>query len=270
MRTFAQLLKQSWVAAGIALLLLCCPGKASAKEADDAWQFEVTVYGWFSSIDGSLKYPMPAGSGGNISVDASDILSNLEMIFMGGFSAQKNRWSLLADVIYMDIGDDVNRTVVAGPPPGVPVNADVGLDLSSWILSGGVGYDLVQCDRGVLAVLGGVRYLGVDVDARMGLNGPLPFPGPATEKSQEQDMLDGIVGLRGYINLNDNWYLPYYADIGTGDSDLTWQLFAGVGYRFGWGNVRLGYRYLKYELDDGKLLEDLELSGPLLGVGFLF
>lgn len=255
---------------GMVLLLLCSSGTASAKEADDAWQFELTAYGWFSGIDGGLQYPVSAGSGGDISVDASDILENMEMIFMGGFSAQKNRWSLLADVIYMDVGNDVNRTVVAGPAPGVPVNADVGLDLSSWILSGGGGYDLVQSDRGVLTVVGGVRYLQVDVDARMGLNGPLPFPGPAAEKSLEKDLLDGIVGLRGYVNLNENWYLPYHADIGTGDSDLTWQLFAGIGYRFGWGDIRLGYRYLKYELGDGKLLEDLALSGPLMGVGFRF
>ena len=27
--------------------------------------------------------------------------------------------------------------------------------------------------------------------------------------------------------------VPYYADLGAGDSDLTWQLFGGIGYRFG-------------------------------------
>jgi hypothetical protein len=41
--------------------------------------------------------------------------------------------------------------------------------------------------------------------------------------------------------LNEHWYLPYYADIGTGDSDLTWQLFGGIGYMFNWGDIKLGY-----------------------------
>ena len=101
----------------------------------------------------------------------------------------------------------------------------------------------------------------------------LSGPGPqsfARERSKSDEQLDGIVGLRGKIQLNENWYLPYHADIGTGDSDLTLQLFAGIGYRFGWGDIKLGYRYLKYELDDDALLEELEVYGPLLGVGFRF
>lgn len=252
------------------LLVFSWAANASAQETDDSWQFELTIYGWYAGIDGNLKYPVPPGAGGDITVDASDILDNLEMVFMGGIQAQKNRWSIVADAVYMDIGSDANRTLIAGPAPGIPVNASVGLDISSWVLSGGVGYDVLRTDRGVLAVIGGVRYIGVDVDVQMGLDGPLPFPRPQTERSQTIDNLDGIVGAKGYITLNENWYLPYYADIGTGDSDLTWQMFAGVGYRFGWGNVRLGYRYLKYEFDDNNLLEDLELSGPLLGVGFRF
>ena len=40
----------------------------------DRWQYEFTIYGWFSSIDGTLKYNVPPGSGGNITVDTSDIL----------------------------------------------------------------------------------------------------------------------------------------------------------------------------------------------------
>jgi len=270
MTSFKRFNTTVWMAAITVLFLFCCAGSAFAQESDDSWQFELTIYGWYAGIDGSLKYPVPPGSGGNITVDASDILDNLEMIFMGGFQAQKNRWLILADAIYMDIGSDANRTVLAGPAPGIPVNASVGLDLSSWVLSGGIGYELLRSDRGVLAVVGGVRYIGIDVDVQMGLHGPLPFPRPPAERSQTVDNWDGIVGAKGCITLNENWYLPYYADIGTGDSDLTWQLFAGIGYRFGWGNVRLGYRYLKYDLDDNKLLEDLELSGPLLGVGFQF
>jgi hypothetical protein len=45
--------------------------------------------------------------------------------------------------------------------------------------------------------------------------------------------------MRGYFMLGDNWYIPYYADIGTGGSDLTWQLFGAIGYRFSWGDIRL-------------------------------
>jgi len=66
--------------------------------------------------------------------------------------------------------------------------------------------------------------------------------------------------------LNENWYLPYYVDIGAGDSDLSWQLFGGIGYQFNWGNIKLGYRYLKYDQDDDEFLQDFEFYGPILGV----
>jgi len=259
-----------FLAGAVVFLLVFSWAGSAAAQGEDTWQFELTIYGWYAGVDGNLKYPVPPGSGGNISVDASDILSNLNMIFMGGFQAKKNKWSLLTDVIYLDLGDDTSRVVTVGPSPGIPVNASMDLDLKTWVLQGGIGYEVVQADRGELSVVGGVRYTGVDVDLQVGLQGPLPFPRPPAEASDTVDLLDGIVGVKGLIKLNENWYLPYYADIGTGDSDLTWQLFAGIGYQFGWGDVRLGYRYLKYELDDGKLLEDLELNGPLLGVGFRF
>ncbi len=35
------------------------------------------------------------------------------------------------------------------------------------------------------------------------------------------------------MNLNQNWYLPFHFDVGTGDTNLTWQAFAGVGYKIG-------------------------------------
>lgn len=49
-----------------------------------------------------------------------------------------------------------------------------------------------------------------------------------------------------------------------------WQTLAGIGYQFDWGNIKLVYRHLSYEMDDGKLLQDLTVSGPVLGVGFQF
>jgi hypothetical protein len=38
-----------------------------------------------------------------------------------------------------------------------------------------------------------------------------------------------VVGVKGQVRLDDRWYLPFYADVGTGDSDLTWQLEGNRG-----------------------------------------
>lgn len=247
----------------------CCVNTVSAQE-ENTWEHEIAIYGWFAGIDGTVQYPGGPGSGADFSYETSDILKNLEMVLMGGVESKYNRWSILADIVYMDVGGDANQTFNVGPGSGAPVTGSVNLDLSSWILTGAVGYEVIHSEHGTLSLLGGVRYATVDVDTSLGFNGPLPVAHPPQNVSDSEGVLDGIVGIRGRIQLNENWYIPYHADIGTGGSDLTWQLFAGVGYRFDWGDIRFGYRHLDYDLDDNNLMQEMVLSGPVLGVGFRF
>ena len=255
--------KSKFVSA-IILLAFCWANTAVAAQNQDTekWQFDLTLYGWFTDIGGTVNHSGGVVPGGPFDIDVSNIIDNLSMVFMGGFSAHKNRWSIIADAIYLGIGNDKDTFITTRS--GIPINANVDLDFSGWILTGGVGYDVVQTDRGTLAVIGGVRYAMVDVDATLSL---LRLE---AERSESEGLVDGIVGVRGFFALNEQWYVPYYADIGTGDSNLTWQALAGIGYRFGWGDIKLVYRYLSYDMDDDKLLKDLDLSGPALGVVFRF
>ena len=93
-----------------------------------------------------------------------------------------------------------------------------------------------------------------------------PLTGPVSEK---ETYLDGIFGIEGRVDLNDRWYLAYYADIGTGDSDLTWQALAAVGSRFERFDLGIGYRYLDWQFDDGPL-DELTVDGPYIGARFYF
>ena len=61
-----------------------------------------------------------------------------------------------------------------------------------------------------------------------------------------------------------------HLDIGTGDTDLTWQALAGIGYRFDRFDMVAGYRYLKWEFDDNSALDNLDISGPMVGGKFRF
>lgn len=45
----------------------------------------------------------------------------------------------------------------------------------------------------------------------------------------------------------------------SGDT-ITWQVVAGVGYAFKWGDVILDYRYLYYSQDNGKAIRPLVVS----------
>ena len=73
------------------------------------------------------------------------------------------------------------------------------------------------------------------------------------------------------MNLSKNWYLPYYLDMGAGGSKFTWQAIGGVGYRINKTvDVVATYRYLEWTFNDNKILDTLNMSGPLIGVRFQF
>jgi hypothetical protein len=81
---------------------------------------------------------------------------------------------------------------------------------------------------------------------------------------------DAVIGARGTLGLGQKWYLLGYLDIGTGESDLTWQALGGVGYRFRHFDLVAAYRYLSWEFEDDQAVEDLQLHGPGLGIRFAF
>ena len=80
----------------------------------------------------------------------------------------------------------------------------------------------------------------------------------------------GVAGVRGTIKLSERWYIPYYADIGTGDPDLTWQVYAGIGYRFSNFDLIVGYRYLDWDLESTSSISRITINGPVFGAKFIF
>ena len=62
--------------------------------------------------------------------------------------------------------------------------------------------------------------------------------------------------------------MPYYIDIGTGDSDLTWQAELGLTYAFEWGALGVAWRYLDYDLKSDGPIVDLNFNGPAVGAIF--
>ncbi len=150
---------------------------------------------------------------------------------------------------------------------GLFINANGSVELTGWILTPSVGYNLLQTERIQLDVLAGARYLYLKSDAKFTLVTPTSIKKRDTVSGSGWD---GIIGVKGYVNLNKNWYLPYYADIGTGSSNLTWQLFGGVGYRFKRLDLIVAYRYMDWNFDSSDAFDDLNLSGPFVGVKFGF
>jgi len=246
------------------MLVAAMPANAAAEEAaqKNGWQFGADIYGWMPSIGG--KTP----SGDTIHISFGDLLDDLEFTFMGGVAARYGRWSFTTDAIYLKLKEE-NDGKVTGPRGLLNLKVDATVKLQSWVVTPAVGYSIVDTDKVRLDILAGARYLWLKPELELDITGP--FRERDKNISDSGDAWDGIVGIRGNVNLDKNWYVPYYADMGTGDSTFTWQAMAGFGYRISRVvDVVAAYRYLYWKLDDNKVLDKLYINGPLVGLRFRF
>jgi hypothetical protein len=270
------------VGAGLAALgLLSSPG-AQAQLAEDHWTFAITPYLWLPNINGTLKYSVPPGAVGSPEVGAgpNNYLQNLQAVLMLAGEARKDRWAVLADTIYLDFANQastVKAVNFGGPVVGTSLNSSTSSSLKGWLLTLAGGYAAVQTPRATLDVLAGVRYLGIRASTDWQLTATVTGPGagqvfPASGSvSERADLWDAIVGVRGQVRLGEGqWFMPYYLDVGTGSSTLTWQGLLGIAYRFKWGDATLAWRNLYYDQGDDKLVQNFRFSGPALGATFVF
>ena len=266
----------------LAALALCGPVGAAAQTSGDQWTFSITPYLWLPNIDGTLKYSVPPGAAGSpeVEVGPNDYLENLTFVMMISGEARKGRWSAFTDFIYLDFSDEESavKSINFG---GNRVSSSANLSTESsfkgmaWTLGG--GYAVLPGRPVELDVFGGLRYFGVKASTDWQLTAAVTGPGggqsfPRTGSVTERlDLWDGIVGVKGRIWIGgSNWSIPYYFDVGTGSSSLTWQGMLGVAYIYDWIGVTLAYRHLYYDQKDDKLIQDMRFSGPALGVNFRF
>jgi hypothetical protein len=241
---------------GLSTLLatVIAPVSAADSKSADKWQFEADLYLWGASLD------VTPTKGDTIHFSFSDIVDNLKMAFMGGLGARKGKWSLLSDVIYLKVKDDQKGSVHL-PRHNIATKADV--EIEAWAITLAGGYEVMKTDRFNIDLLVGARYLSIDIPVELDV-------GPIKKKaSPSGNGWDGIVGARGKVAISDKWYMSYYGDVGTGDSDLTWQALLGLNYRFDAIDVGVGYRYLDFDIG-GTAVDDMTIKGPYAGLKVLF
>lgn len=245
------------------VLLLAGVASAAAAEssAENDWKFGAEIYLWGAAINATTA------TGGDVKISFNDILRNLDMALMGTVGARKGKWLLAADVIYMNVSQDNVGSIPLPGGGGASTFTNVGM--KGWIVTPLVGYNLIDTDKGTIDAVAGVRYLYLN--GSLDLTAVSPAGNRFVSVSDSGTFWNGVVGARGQVHLAPNWFLPYYADIGTGDSKLTWQVFAGIGYKFKRVDAILGYRYLDFKFkNDNPVFDDLNFSGPLLGARFQF
>jgi len=248
---------------------------ATASKAQE-WQFGITPYIWLPNVEASSTTESPPNGAGQPEFETGPVnyLEHLDFVLMLAGEARRGNWNLRADMVYVDFGNQRAAVQnVSGPGGAVerPANANTTSSITGLEVQTTLGYQLVNQSNFSFEVLGGLRYLDLEFDFNWQLAGPANLLPSSGHVSQGAQPIDAIVGGRARFAFADGkLFVPLHADVGTGDSTLTWQLFAGIGYAFSWGDLLLAYRHLEYEQEDGELLESLGLDGPAVGVSFHF
>jgi hypothetical protein len=239
------------------------PALAADAKAPDDWRFDAEIYGWAAGIGADLQRSGAAWIG------FARLVDDLDMAFMGAFAASKDKWRFAADVIYMDISEKDSAALTLPIGSGIPASASARAELKAWILDPNVQYRFYDTDKLQLSALAGARYLSIEGDVNRVVT-TSSLGRVAGEVDGTKVWWDGLVGVSGQYNLTKRWYVPFLADVGTGDSRLTWQAGAAIGYHFNSVDAVFGYRHLAWDFKGGGALEDLFVTGPYVGVKFSF
>jgi hypothetical protein len=252
------------------------------------WTFDLMPYLWMPSVNANINYTLPPALGGTVSANPSigfgDLVSHLNIGFAGAADARYDRFSVLTDIMWLNVGGVAGqlRSVNFPNHPRIPISGSVNttesLKLNSeiWTLAG--GYTVAQGAWGNFDAIAGVRLLALSTRTNYSLGITIVGPrgngatfGGVGSVSATADIWNGVAGFRGRIRLGDTlFFIPYYFDIGAGGSNLTWQIASGVGYQTPWADVSLTYRYLSFEQSNNSAEGRLWMQGPMLAVNFSF
>jgi len=259
---------------------LLVPGIATAQSTapnpeSGGWRYSATLYGYLPSIGGTTAFRADS-AGTPINIGADQILDHLKFTFMGTMGAHNGRWGVSTDVIYLNVGagKSQSRDFTIGDG-GLPVgtSARLDLDLKSWVWTLAGEYRVASDPAFTMDVLAGTRMFDQQQRLRWSISGdigPIAPAGRTGSAEANQTLWDGIVGVKGRyaFGAQREWSVPFYLDVGTGQSNLTWQGATGISYAFKWGELSGLWRYLAYDMKSGRNIRDFNFNGPMVGATF--
>ena len=229
------------------------------------WRFEVTPYLWFAGMKGTVN--LNNGLAKSADFSSSNVLSNLKSGGMIAAEAHNGNWGIAGDLISATLQNSGSVSMLT--PAGAARIADK-VTVQQTVLTGMVTYTVANTKDAYVDALLGVR--AIDITAT--LNGNLDGTSISKTVSSKTSTVDPIVGAKGRYRIADSsWYIPAYADIGSGGgtTNLTWQVMAGVGKSFGsLIDASLTYRAMYYDMKTSGVLQKTTMQGPQVAVTFKF
>lgn len=234
---------KSSIAVAIFATLFAAPTVAQDLDGENQWRYSIAPYLWGTNIDGKV-----GGRRGevDVSADFSDLVEFTDIAGALRFEAVK-KWGFFGDIWFASLSNDKNTPL-----------GKAEADFDQMIAEAGGLYAY----RPDLTTYLGIRYQSVDGDIRIPVIG---------ESGLDESWMDAIIGVRYTPDFGRGWLGLLRADIGAGDSDLTWLAQLGVGYHFGnrWSGY-LAYRYLDTDLDEGDFKWEMVQEGLGLGLVYQF
>jgi hypothetical protein len=249
---------------------------APATTTTDTWRFAASVYVYLPSVGGSTAFPAD-GNGTPINITADQILERLKMAAMGSFDAHNGTWGVFTDLVYLHFGDSKSnsRNFTIGNI-GLPANTTANLDwnLKGWVWTLAGEYRLPSPDPSLTVdLLAGTRMFDLREQLQWSISGSLGPIDPAARSGSSNvgdTVWDAIVGVKGRYVFGGNreWAVPFYLDVGAGQSTNTVQAASGISYAFQWGELNALWRYLGYKAKSNRAISEVNFNGPQVGAVF--
>jgi len=270
-------------AVGVALLLWSASvARAAGDQTPSPWRFEIAPYAWISGTYGTVDVD---GYTARLDVTPYDLLSAVfdgdALAAAGFFSVGYERWTVFADIYGGGGRQDVRQDI---PTPFCTLTVDARDRMRFVIGDFALSYRLLELplperrrpfDLGVYA---GARWmhLGNQLTGGVAVVGGKSYSG---ETAATRNFADPIIGVRWSLPVLDSVTTTFRGDIGGfgASSKIDWGLVGDVRWWLSWRPwstepyLSAGYRAVGFERSPSTNVEmDLQLRGPLMGMGFVF
>lgn len=237
------------------------------------WRFIVNVYGWLPDAPVDIK--VDGNEVAHYPESFDNIFDSLDMASMFEVEVHKGPIGVFVSPLYYKGEYSEHFTGL------LEERRKATLDEKVWLIKYGASYDLGPWHLGnnsdspavVLQPYAGFLYLHDDIEVKVS-------PGVldnGLDKDTTLSFNTPIIGVNTLWDLTKRWSLRLGGNYGGWDVDdveETWEFVATVAYRFKMWNVSSkvfgGYRYLHLEYKKRGIEIDLDVKGPLFGIGWEF
>lgn len=212
----------------------------------DEWRFSVSPYGWVPQVNATSGSP---GSGTkSADITMNNLLSNLKSGAMIAGEAHYGKWGVIADFATATLQQSGAFNFQGDPQYRIADKGTLQASLFNFVGT----YTVLNNQDAYVDALLGVRWVGLTTSFNLVLQSD---PTQQQNISSSTPATYGIVGLKSrYRIMNSAWYIPFYADGGTGGgaNNLTWQASTGIGVALSkTADVSLTYRAIGFEIKSG-------------------